>query len=308
MNRKSGFIAVIGRPNAGKSTLMNQILGEEISIVSAKAQTTREKVLGIKTEARGQMVFMDTPGIHQARANGINERMVEQAKSSLDAPDLIWYLVDPRSELKHEQVILDLLSEAFKKLSAKPPKLFLLYNKSDLSHARLGIEDALTAQGVSVTEVLTISALRKKGLGELLEKSWAQLPEGPLYYPDEEMLSDRPVRFFVAEKVREQLFKHLGDELPYACAVEIHRFDEKVKPLRIEASILVERDSQKAIVIGQKAQKIKAIGIAARSTVESFLEQKVFLGLKVKVEKNWTKNPQVLARLGLEKTKGSKPA
>jgi GTP-binding protein Era len=300
---KAGFIAIIGRPNAGKSTLLNSILGTKVSIVTPKAQTTRERVLGILTESKkGQVVFIDTPGIHTAKPGGINEFMVNEAREALEGPAVVWYLVDPNSGLEHEVTVLELLEK-----SPRSP-IFLLMTKLDekgryysmgmLEELQAKLEEEMKKRGLNLAQVYRISAEKDKGLDELMEKSWAIMPEHPFYYPDEEQLSDRPTRFFVAEKVREQLFRCLGEELPYSCAVEIEKYDERAHPPRIEAVIHVERDSQKGMVIGKGGAKIKEIGTNARKEVEEFLGMPVFLGLKVNVLKDWTKDAAAMKRMG----------
>lgn len=293
---KSGFVVIAGRPNAGKSTLMNRIVGSRLSIVTPKAQTTRERVLGIFTEKQGQMVFVDTPGIHNAKEGGINAYMMNEVREALEGVSCIWYLVDPTSVIKAETVVLEILK------AAQVP-IFLIWNKADLKYVLPG--DLLTeiparAQelGVQITREFKVSALKGKGVDELLSATWETLPEGVPHYPDPEQISDRPVRFFVAEKIREQLLLQLGEELPYCCAVEIERFEEGGKLPRIEAVIHVERDSQKGMVVGKGGQKIKAIGTAARAEVEKFMGQGVFLGLSVKVLKDWSKDAEALKRLG----------
>jgi len=311
---KSGFIAIIGRPNAGKSTLLNSVLGSKISIVTPKAQTTRERVLGILTEEnQGQIIFIDTPGIHKAKEGGLNAYMVQEAREAIEAPHAIWYVIDPSSLIegvKHESTVIGLLAEAYKKFeSQNRPSLFVLINKLD----RLGksakekiagpleeLKSLFQDQNIPVQQILWISALETSGVAQLLEESWSQLPEGPLYYPDTEQLSDRPARFFVAEKIREQLFMKLGEEIPYSCAVEINKFEEpQVKNLtRIEATIYVERDSQKGMVVGKGGKKIKEIGQAARMEIESFLGGPVFLGLQVKVLKEWSRDAESLKKMG----------
>lgn len=298
---KSGFVAIAGRPNSGKSTLMNRLLGSAVSIVTPKAQTTRERVLGILTEEQGQLIFIDTPGVHKAKAGGINEFMVAEAREALEGAAVVWYLIDPWSAIEHELVVLDLLKQG------RIPVLILL-NKADLrmpqlarDHAAALAREAEEAAGRRGIEVLwngRISAIDGTGLEELLRRTWAALPEGPLYFPDPDQLSDRPTRFFVGEKIREQLLLQLGEELPYSCAVEIESYDEAAKPPRIEATIHVERDSQKGMVIGKGGQKIKAIGQAARRTIEEFVGGQVFLGLKVKVLKDWTRDREALRRMG----------
>lgn len=303
--RHSGLIAVIGRPNVGKSTLINQILGESLSIVTSKAQTTRERVLGIFTEPRGQMVFIDTPGIHRARTGGINWAMVEEAKESLDA-DLIWYLVDPNSAEFHEEIVLQLIADKTTIKNNTP--VILIANKWDLfkspeitstkSKFVSRLETLSKEKNIALQKTFFISAKTGMGVKELLEESIKLLPEGPLLYPDEEAISDRPVRFFVSEKIREQLYLQLGEELPYSCAVEIEKFEENKKPLRIEAVIYVERESQKGMVIGAKGLKIKSIGQIARKQIEKFLSKPVYLGLQVKLLKNWTQDAEKLKKLG----------
>lgn len=298
--RKSGFVAIAGRPNAGKSTILNQILGTRLSIATPKAQTTRERVHGVLTEKPGQIVFIDTPGIHRAKEGGINEFMMSEVRAALDEPNLVWYLVDPMSAVKHEEAVIALLRKV------KAP-VFVIFNKNDLKSAQARLPEfepaltkALSEASVEVKAVFKLSALKKRGLGPLLDATWEILPEGPFHFEDEDQLSDRPTRYFVAEKIREQLFLKLGDELPYSCAIEIEKFIENAEPPRIEASIHVERDSQKGIVIGAQGKKIKEIGTAARREIETFLGGKVFLGLNVKVTKDWSKNSEALKRLGYD--------
>jgi GTP-binding protein Era len=303
---KSGFVAIVGRPNSGKSTLINHVLGQTLSIVTPKAQTTRERVLGILTEKEGQIIFIDTPGIHKAREGGINEYMVNEAREALDSPSCVWYIVDPRSKVEHEMAVIDLLKHT------KVP-IFLLMNKSDLfgksvpdtqvEELEKGLKAAMDTFKLEVIETVRIAAQGGVGVAELLFKTWTVMPEGPLYYEDPEQLSDRPTRFFISEKIREQLYLSLGEELPYSCGVEIEKYDEKAKPLRIEAVIYVERDSQKGMVVGKGGAKIKEIGTNARKTIEEFLGEKVFLGLKVELLKDWTRNVAAMERMGYRKSR-----
>lgn len=305
--KKSGFVAIAGRPNAGKSTLLNRVLGVKVSIVTPKAQTTRERVLGIHTTTQGQIVFIDTPGIHRAKVGGINAFMVNEAKEALDGPSAVWYLVDPSSAVEFEAPVLELL-----KGCGAP--VFLILNKADVMRIprerfeKLGADvlAAGKAMGIDFRGPVEISAWKGTGVKELEAETWKLIEEGPLYYPDEEQVSDRPTKFFVGEKVREQLLMQLGDEVPYCCAVEIERFDEKVSPPRIEAIIHVERESQKGMVVGKGGTKIKAIGQAAREEIEEFLGHKVFLGLRVKLLKDWSKDAETLKRLGYQLPKEKK--
>ena len=300
---RSGFVAIVGRPNAGKSTLLNSILGTRISIVTPKAQTTRERVLGILTEKERQLVFIDTPGIHKAKMGGMNEYMVNEAREALDGPSVIWYLVDPTSAVSHEIAVIEILEKA-----SRAP-LVVLFNKWDikgrfyslvqLETLEKAMEEEFAKRAFVPEKVLRISAENGKGLDELLAWTWEKIPEHPFFYPDEEQVSDRPTRFFVAEKVREQLFRCLGDELPYSCAVEIEKFDESDPAMpRIQAIIHVERDSQKGMVIGKGGLKIKEIGSNARTEVEEFVGGPVFLGLRVNVLKDWTRDSEAMKRLG----------
>lgn len=309
--KKAGYIAIIGRPNAGKSTLLNQVLQTELSIVSHKAQTTRDQINGILSDPKcGQIVFVDTPGIHRAKDGGINQYMVQQAQQSLDSPDLVWYLVDPHSELKHETAVLELLQNC-------SAPVCLLFNKADIARTpvmreRSGILEKAFVEDMKVRKIKLaavswISALTGKGVAELLESSWKGLPDGEPFYPDPEQLSDRPTRFFVSEKIREKLFEFLGEELPYACAVEITKFQEDSKPPRIEATIHVERDSQKGMVIGDRGKKIKEIGQSARGEIEKFLGTQIFLGLKVELLRDWSKNAEALRKIGYDIASRKKP-
>lgn len=304
LERKSGFVAIAGRPNSGKSTLLNALLKSKISIVTPKAQTTRERVHGILTSKEGQIVFIDTPGIHKAKEGGINEFMMSEVHAALDSPDLIWYIVDPASALKHEAVVIDLIAKT------KSPFLLIL-NKADLKRSineipsiERELNKEFELRGIKPEAVLKISAYKKRGLTELMQVTWKQLKPGPFHFSDEDQLSDRPTRYFVSEKIREQLFLKLGEELPYSCAIQIEKFQENTKPPRIEAVIHVERDSQKGMVIGASGKKIKEIGTAAREEIEDFLGGKVFLGLNVKVLKDWSKNPEHLKQLGYDLPKG----
>jgi GTP-binding protein Era len=296
--RKSGFVAIAGRPNAGKSTILNALLGTDLSIVTSKAQTTREMVNGVLTEKEGQIVFVDTPGIHRAKEGGINAFMMAQVRTALEEPDVIWYLVDPDSSPVYETPVLELLEQS------KAP-VFVIFNKHDLKSGQdktrifePELLKVMAERGIPVKETFRISALKKRGLDVLLKKTWEYLEIGPFHYADEDQISDKPTRFFVAEKIREQLFLKLGEEIPYSCAIGIDKFDENSKPVRIEATIYVERESQKGMVIGAGGAKIKDLGTHARHQIDKFLDTKVFLGLQVKVLKEWSKDPERMKSLG----------
>ena len=306
--KKSGYIALVGRPNSGKSTLLNALLESELSIVSRKAQTTRERVAGILSQPRGQIVFLDTPGIHRAKEGGLNQFMVAESKRALESPHIVWYLVDPFSTEKHEQIVIDLLAESAIVVEKIP--VILLMNKIDpetkvreqeLFSFEGTLRDLLLNSGLNLVNTYRISGKFKKGTSNLLEECWNLLPEGVPFFQDREQLSDRPLRFFVSEKIRKNLFVHLGEEVPYSCSVQIERFDETSIPQRIEATVFVERDSQKGIVIGKNGQKIKQIGQSSRTDIEELLGARVFLGLKVKVLEDWSQNLTHLQTLGYQK-------
>ncbi len=314
-NQKFGQITLVGRPNAGKSTLMNTLLGTPLSLVSPKAQVSRERVRGILTVDEGQIVFTDTPGIHQAREGGLNHYMMSEAKAALRGADLIWYLVDPHSQLIYEEKVLEVLQQRSNAASKEERPLFLLMNKMDLpvhqlpqgvlKRAQLAseLEGELQKAGYRVT-VFEVAGAQSESLADLMTASWAQLPVGAPRFADAEQISDRPMRYFVAEKIRGQLFALMGDEIPYSCGVEITEYQEDLQPIRIEAMVYVERESQKGMVIGQGAKKIKEIGIRARQEIEDFLGAPIYLGLKVKVLTKWTQNAEYLKKLGYAATKG----
>ncbi|MCM0606075.1 MAG: GTPase Era [Xanthomonadaceae bacterium] len=292
---KSGYVAIVGRPNSGKSTLLNALLGSDLQIVSEKAQTTRWNTHGILTDDIGnQMIFIDTPGIHRAKVGGVNEAMVGQATQALkDDPTVIWYLVDPNSSLFHEQPVIDQLNA----LGGLVP-LALVLNKTDLGLNTSWIERELAPVLKLKSQAFQISALNKSGVEELRAWSLEQLPLGPQYYNDPEQISDKPMKFFIGEAIREQVLGQLSDELPYSTAVLVEKVSEATKPMHVSASICVERESQKGILIGAKGAKIKSIGIMSRKKIEKLMDGQIHLELKVKVIPGWTKNKKELQKLG----------
>ena len=316
MQKKSGVVVLLGRPNVGKSTLLNAVLKEDLSIVTPKAQTTRDQIRGILNEERGQIVFIDTPGVHQAREGGINAFMIQEVRRALDGPDVILYLIDPFSKVEAERLMLQYLKEA-------SSKLIIMVNKNDFVQTHADrfqwldgwIEEVKTTLKDTKCEwvsTLSASALKGKGKGveALISDIYDLLPMGEPLYPVDDALTDRSARFIVAELIRKQLFMNLGDELPYSCAVEIERYKEDHNPVVIEAMIYVERESQKGMVIGAQGRKIKEIGTAARKEIEKLLDQKVFLELRVKVLDSWTSEQNKLKALGyeLERSKPGKKA
>jgi GTP-binding protein Era len=290
---KSGFVSLIGRPNSGKSTLLNLLLGEKIAITSAKPQTTRNRILGIKNLTSAQMIFLDTPGIHRSKSI-LNQSMVRAALSTLQEVDSICFLVEadfPDNE-ENEWILENL------KKTAKP--IFLVINKIDLvSKGNLLPIMERYSRARPFEQIIPVSALLGDGVDVLVKELLKVLPEGPRLFP-EEMITDLPERFLAAELIREKVFHLTRDEVPYATAAVVEEFKER--PDRnlvvIRATILVERESQKGILIGEKGRRLKEIGRLAREEVEALLGTKVFLELWVKVEKNWREDPQALRRLG----------
>lgn len=306
---RTGYVAILGRPNVGKSTLLNSLVGEKLAAVSPKAQTTRRRMMGILTNEDSQLIFIDTPGMHRAPVGKkLNEYCVSEAVDSLKDADALVYVIDgsrpfrPGKEDGDERFIL----ETLKKIHAKKPRpLYVFLNKMDLwqkEGARFAPQEDLVEglKDLTIKSMFAISAKTGKGLEDALAALRAEMPEGPFLYPEEE-LTNQSVRQIAGELVQESLFYLLGDELPYSCAVEVERFlepSEKQRYPEIHASIHVERDSQKPMVIGKGGSKIKSIGENARKAIEKLMGGKVVLKLFVKVTPGWTKNAQELKRLG----------
>jgi GTPase len=291
---RSGFVAVVGRPNVGKSTLVNRLVGEKVAIVSDKPQTTRNRILAVLNRPDAQIVLFDTPGIHKPM-HRMNERMVEAAVGSLGQVDLALWLVDVTEAYgPGDRYVRDVLQR-----SGKPVLLGL--NKIDLvpKPRLLPLIDEYRRL-LDFAEVVPVSGLKGDNVDRLAGLLAAHLPPGERLYPDD-FLTDQPERFFVAEMIREQILRHTREEIPYSTAVVIDSFKEGEPVVRIEASILVERDSQKGILIGRGGAMLKAIGSAARREIEAFLGTKIYLGLFVKVREGWREDPAMLDEVGLGK-------
>lgn len=289
---RAGTVALVGRPNAGKSTLMNRILGEKVSIVSAKPQTTRHRLVGIHTERRGQIIFFDTPGVHRP-LHRMNRQMVDRAVEALNEADVVCLLVDAATSFgKGDAYMLDLLSRA------TGPKLVLLNKIDRVAKPRLLPWIERYDEAGDFAEIVPISAANGDGVDLLLELLFGHLPEGPPRY-DPELLTLHPERFLAVERIREKVLEETRDELPYTTAVVIERWeeDEGKDLVRIWATVLVEKANQKGIVIGRRGSKVKAIGTAARHDLEAFLERRVYLDLQVRHEPGWRENRQILADL-----------
>ncbi len=289
---RSGFVAIIGRPNVGKSTFMNRILGEKVAIMSPKAQTTRNKINGIYTTDDAQIVFVDTPGIHKPQ-NELDEYMDAAALSTLNQVDAVLFMVAADEQPgRGDKWILNELQ------NVKKP-VFLLVNKIDLVHPDdlIPLIDQYSRMR-EFDQIFPISATMGNNVDELLNTLKETLPEGPQYYPDDE-LTDHPEYFVVGELVREKILELSHDEVPHAVAVVVERMKDYVGgKLQIEANIFVERDGQKAIIIGKGGTMLKQIGIRARRDIEALLGEKVNLKLWVKVQKNWRDNNAYLRTLG----------
>src|SRR5436189_1822755 len=287
---RSGFAAIIGRPNAGKSTLMNRLVGQKIAIVTSKPQTTRNRIQGIVTKPQGQVVFIDTPGLHEAES-ALGRQMMQEVAAALEGIDVLLLMVDASRMHPHAD---DLLLEKAKRFRGKT---ILALNKVDrLPKPKLLPLIEAFAKSFEFAAILPISALKGDGCEELLDEIMKQLPEGEPYFP-EDQVTDQPERFLAAEIIREKAIQVMYHEVPYALAVVVEKYEESPKLLRIEVVMNVERDSQKKILIGHKGEMLKKIGTEARKELESILGSKVYLGLFVKVAPDWRENPQKVREL-----------
>ena len=290
MTHKAGFVNIIGNPNVGKSTLMNALVGEKLSIITAKAQTTRHRILGIVNGDEHQIIFSDTPGILQP-AYQLQESMMDFVKSAFDDADILIYMVEiGEKELKNEAF--------FKRIINSKIPVILLINKIDKS-TQEEVEEKVNYWQTKVPNSFTyvISALEKFNGDTVFNKIIELLPEGPAFYPKDQ-LTDKPERFFVNEKIREKILTHYKKEIPYSVEVETESFVEEETIIRIRSVIMVERETQKGIIIGHKGTAIKRVGAEARKDLEFFFGKKIFIELYVKVNKNWRSNDKELKRFG----------
>lgn len=287
----SGFVSILGRPNVGKSTLLNALVGTKLAIVAAKPQTTRTLIQGVLTEDHAQIVFLDTPGIHRPDTL-FNRRMVESLREALDSRDLLLYLVDAAAPLTRAD------EEALGLISNPGTPTFLVLNKidrlADKSKLLPLIERYRSLRDFA--EYIPISARTGEGLGELKAAILARLPEGPAYFPPDH-ITDQPERFLAAELIREKILAETHEEVPHAVAVEIESWEETEKLTRIAATIYVERDGQKGILIGARGANLKKVGTLARLEMEALFGRKIFLELYVKVQPRWRESPQFLDHL-----------
>lgn len=290
--QRCGYVAIIGRPNVGKSTLLNHLLGQKISITSRKPQTTRHRVLGIKTEDHLQAIFVDTPGIHREEPKAINRYMNKAATSAVTDVDVILFVLEALRWTDDDEHVL-------KKLSHASAPVILVVNKVDKVDDKATLLPFLEAMQARYPFValVPVSALREKTLHGLEQEIYQRLPEGEHLFA-EDQITDRPMRFIAAELVREKIMRQLGQEVPYAMTVEIEKFSQEGNVWHIHALILVERAGQKAIVIGDHGSRLKQIGTEARKDIEKMLEAKVMLHLWVKVKSGWSDDERALRSLG----------
>ncbi|MCH4419426.1 GTPase Era [Staphylococcus haemolyticus] len=289
---KSGFVSIIGRPNVGKSTFMNRVIGHKIAIMSDKAQTTRNKIQGVMTRNDAQIIFLDTPGIHKPK-HKLGDYMMRVAKNTLSEIDAIIFMVNVNEEIgRGDEYIMEMLK------NVKTP-VFLVLNKIDLVHP-----DALMPRieqyqkYMDFTEIVPISALEGLNVDHFIDVLKTYLPEGPKYYPDDQ-ISDHPEQFVVSEIIREKILHLTSEEIPHAIGVNVDRMiKENDERVRVEATIFVERDSQKGIVIGKGGKKLKEVGKRARHDIEMLLGSKVYLELWVKVQKDWRNKVNFIRQMG----------
>lgn len=289
-----GYVALLGRPNVGKSTLLNHVLRQKISITSRKPQTTRHNLLGVDTEGTYQAIYMDTPGIHQRTEKALNRYMVANAKAALKDVDLRVMVVEAGKWQQEDQHVLELLTAAPGRNIAVLSKVDLVSDKTSL----LPEIQRLDETGL-FEEIIPMSALRFDGVESFREQVFKRLPDGPHLFAEDE-ITDQTVRHLVEEIVREKLMRQLGDEIPHSTAVLVERFVEEPELTEIHADIYVERDGQKRIVIGKQGARLKLIGSEARKDIEKLLDTKVMLHLFVKVRKGWTNSSRLLQRLGYD--------
>ena len=297
-NFKSGYVSVVGRPNVGKSTLLNAIIGEKISAISSKPQTTRQNITFIHTDDDSQIIFLDTPGIQRPK-NKLGEFMLTESKESIDEADVITYIVDTSKKIgKAERSIIDILKEYEGKLP-----IILLINKVDTIKKDELLEIiSMYAKEEIFNEIIPISAMKNDGVDIYIETLKKYLKPGPMYYP-EDMITDKNERFIVAEIIREKGLRYLNEEVPHGLAISIEKFKKREDKniYDIEANIYVERDSHKGILIGKGGSMLKRIGTEAREDAERLLDGKVNLQIWVKVEKNWRERDNLVKRFGYDK-------
>ena len=300
MSFKSGFVTIVGRPNVGKSTLLNQILKQKIAIMSDKVQTTRRRLRGIFTDERGQIVFVDTPGIHKP-IHKLGEFLMEETKLAIPDADLILFVVDANEPPgAGDKWIVENILECDKPIIMVINKIDVL---KDISKRKHIVETYKALFSDDKVSAFTISAKTGKNRDDLIKNLFRKLPKGPQYFPDEDV-TDQSMRVIASETIREKILINTSEELPHSIAVVIETFKTEEKLVTIDATIYVEHDSQKGMIIGKDGSMLKKIGTLARKEIEEMAEQKVFLTMNVKVKKNWRKNPSALKQFGYKTERG----
>ena len=292
---KSGFVNIVGNPNVGKSTLMNALVGERLSIITSKAQTTRHRILGIVNGEDFQMVYSDTPGVLSPNYR-LQEKMLEFSRSALVDADVLLYVTEPQDTIDRNPDFI----EKVRRMASSGARVFLIINKIDLTtQETLESLVAFWHTQLPEAEIFPISAQERFGVAQLFEAIKEALPAGPPFFPKDQ-LTDKPARFFVDEIIREKILLNYDKEIPYSVEVEVESFKEEDKLIRIDAVIYCERDSQKGIIIGKAGSALKRVGSQARKDIEDFFQKQVFLQLFVKVDKDWRSNTSRLKHYGYD--------
>lgn len=294
MSMKSGYVAILGRPNVGKSTLLNALVGQKISITSRKPQTTRQKVIGILTEEEYQVLFVDTPGIHSEKKDALNRFMNRDAKSALVDVDIVVLVFDRGKYKSEDQIVVDCCKHVTAHKIVVVNKIDLLSNPNELFPILKNFQDRFPD-----ATMIPLSAQKEKNLEALIKEIKSWLPESPFYYP-EDQITDRSQRFLIAEIIREKIMRQLGKEIPYQTAVVLDTISTESSHVKIDASIFVDKNSQKKIVIGKDGERIKRVSIDARLDIEALLQKKVMLRTWIRVKKGWSHSAKILKSLGFD--------
>ena len=294
MSTKSGYVAILGRPNVGKSTLLNALVGQKISITSRKPQTTRQKVIGILTEEEYQVLFVDTPGIHSEKKDALNRFMNRDAKSALVDVDIVVLVFDRGKYKSEDQIVVDCCKHVTAHKIVVVNKIDLLSNPNELFPILKNFQDRFPD-----ATMIPLSAQKEKNLEALIKEIKSWLPESPFYYP-EDQITDRSQRFLIAEIIREKIMRQLGKEIPYQTAVVLDTISTESSHLKIDASIFVDKNSQKKIVIGKDGERIKRVSMDARLDIEALLQKKVMLRTWIRVKKGWSHSAKILKSLGFD--------
>ena len=294
MSMKSGYVAILGRPNVGKSTLLNALVGQKISITSRKPQTTRQKVIGILTEEEYQVLFVDTPGIHSEKKDALNRFMNRDAKSALVDVDIVVLVFDRGKYKSEDQIVVDCCKHVTAHKIVVVNKIDLLSNPNELFPILKNFQDRFPD-----ATMIPLSAQKEKNLEALIKEIKSRLPESPFYYP-EDQITDKSQRFLIAEIIREKIMRQLGKEIPYQTAVVLDTISTESSHVKIDASIFVDKNSQKKIVIGKDGERIKRVSIDARLDIEALLQKKVMLRTWIRVKKGWSHSAKILKSLGFD--------